>query len=122
MPNTLNYSKEEVLDAIIDCTGKYNQVSVKLGCNRATAKVYVQKWPETLQAFHDERDATTDSAIFAIQRSINSGDWKAAAWWLSKREAKEFGDKLEVTGSVTHNINIIVKDKASQDEINKLMD
>ncbi len=121
MPNTLDFSMKEVLEAIKDCTGKYNQVSIKLGCSRLTAKHYVHKWPETLQAFHGERDSITDNAILAMQRAINAGEWKAAAWWLSKKEAGEFGDKLEVTGDLTHTININLKKSDDKDEMNKLL-
>lgn len=45
--------------------------------------------------------AAQNVAIIAILKAINSGDWKAAAWFLERRNPKEWGrrDNFVIEGN-----------------------
>lgn len=74
-------------------------IAEKLGVTWNTAKSYVNKWPETIQAFEDERNRIVDMAESVLVKSIRNGDTQDAKWLLS-RLGKDRGyvERQETTG------------------------
>ncbi|GIV53103.1 MAG: hypothetical protein KatS3mg038_3624 [Candidatus Kapaibacterium sp.] len=78
------YKMEEVLQAVQGCGGFVSAVAQRLGCNWTTARRYIERWPETQEAFGDEKERTLDVAEMTIVRAIEQGDIGAAKWYLSR--------------------------------------
>lgn len=92
-------TKTATLDAIRNSGGIMSTIAEKLGVTWHTAKSYVDKWPETIQAFEDERNRIVDMAESVLVKSIRNGDTQDAKWLLS-RLGKDRGyvERQETTG------------------------
>ncbi len=92
-------TKKATIDAILNSGGIMSTIAQKLGVAWSTAKIYVEKWPESKQAFEDERNKIIDMAESVLVKSIKNGDTQDAKWLLS-RLAKDRGyvERQERTG------------------------
>lgn len=61
-----------------------SSIAKKLSVTWHTAKSYVETWPETQQAFQDEREKIVDMAEATLFKSIREGDTGDAKWVLSR--------------------------------------
>ncbi|ADW21635.1 helix-turn-helix Fis-type [Thermus scotoductus SA-01] len=93
------YTKREVLKAIEGSGGVLSTVARRLGCSWHTAQAYVQRWPETQEAFQAERERILDLAEATLFRAVQEGDVQAAKWVLSRLgKSRGYGDHVEVSG------------------------
>ena len=69
-----NFTKKAVLKAIKDSYGVVGTIATRLNCEWATAKRYIDKWPETQQAVLDEREGYLDLTENACIERIKQGD------------------------------------------------
>ena len=69
-----NFTKKTVLKAIKDSYGVVGTIAGRLGCEWATARRYIEKWPETQQAILDERENYLDITENACIDRIKQGD------------------------------------------------
>lgn len=69
-----NYTKEQVLDAVNNSAGVMEYVAVKLGCTWATARTYVEKWPETKNAFDASECKLHALAYKSFHKAIAEGE------------------------------------------------
>lgn len=103
-------TQEKVLKAINDSGGIVNTIAKRLNCSWITAKIYIDKWEETKQAYNDELQKFLDVCETVVIQSVKKGDVQTAKWVLShKARERGYGDKLEVEGQIYGNINIIIK-------------
>lgn len=106
------YNKRTVLQAIEGSGGIISAVAKRLGCDWATARAYIQRWPETQAAFEAERERILDLAETTIYRAIQEGDVQAAKWVLSRLgRHRGFSDEigLQHGGQVT--IRVVYDDE-----------
>jgi hypothetical protein len=84
--------------------------ALKAGNTRRAAAAYAEISPQTFYRWLDENGAFRDAVEKAeadaevryasiVARAATSGTWQAAAWWLERRKAQDFGrmDRVEVT-------------------------
>jgi len=116
-----------VLAAIENCGGIMLTVAANLGCAWATARVYVNKWASTKEAFEVEGEKNLDRAESVVMRNIDlalrlqretqepvdSGD---AKWLLSRKgKSRGYADKQEVElGGKGQDGAIIIDDKRAE--------
>ena len=106
----VDFTEQDVLDAIEDSGGIIKTVAENLGCGWNTARRMIRKFESTLELFNSERTQLTDDALRTVRRAIHSDDVKTAKWVLSKLDSETFGEKLKLTGNIAPVINIIIKD------------
>jgi len=73
-PRNPPYSKQVVINAIKECGGFYTYVAKYLGCSSPTAKIYVNKWPETKELFLMSQFTINDKAIKKFESAIDNGE------------------------------------------------
>lgn len=106
-----NYTKKEVLKAIKAGKGFYNYTGKALGCSNHTAKTYVEKWPETLEAFKQQQQEINCLGIEAFIRAL-----KEDKEWAIERILRRMPEEgLQKDAVIESEINI-------QDEFKKLAD
>ena len=69
-----NYTTEQVLSAIGKSSGVMEYVAKHLGCTWETARNYVNKWPETKEAFALAECDLHAEAYTAFHRAIRDGE------------------------------------------------
>ena len=69
-----NYPKETVMEAIKGCAGVMEYVAVKLNCDWVTARTYVNKWPETKDAFANAECKLHVHAYQSFHKAIAKGE------------------------------------------------
>ena len=69
-----NYTTERVLSAIGKSSGVMEYVAKHLGCTWETARNYVNKWPETKEAFALAECDLHAEAYTAFHRAIRDGE------------------------------------------------
>jgi len=88
-----------VIEAIKGTAGIVSTIAKRLGVEWHTANDRIQKYPEALKAFQDEREGILDMAEATILTAIKQGDAGSAKWLLSTlARSRGFGDKVEVSG------------------------
>lgn len=111
------YNKRTVLRAIEGSGGIVSAVARRLGCDWATARAYIQRWPETQAAFEAERERILDLAEATLYRAIQEGDAQAAKWVLSRLgRHRGYGDHVEVSGQQTLEIVLRWPDEVEGDD------
>jgi len=99
-PQAKNYTIKTIIKAIQGSGAIYSTIAKRLRCDWSTAKRYIHRYEETLQAFEDEEQTVLDLCEDTIIESINAGDTQDAKWFLSKKgKARGYGDKQEVEHS-----------------------
>ena len=94
--------EEKLLEAIKGSAGIISTIAKRLEVEWHTAETRIQKYPEALKAFADEREGILDMAEATILTSIKQGDTGSAKWLLSTIGRKRgFTEKQEIgiTGS-----------------------
>lgn len=81
----LNYPLEQILEAIKDCHGIMTTVAKRLGCQWQTAKKYVLRYPEAVEAFQAEELSGIDKAESILYQKVEEGDMNALSLYLSKK-------------------------------------
>lgn len=111
------YSKPTVLRAIEGSGGIVSDVAKRLGCDWNTAQRYIQRWPETQEAFQAERERILDLAETTLYRAIQEGDIQAAKWVLSRLgRHRGYGDHVEVSGKQALEIVLRWPDEVEGDD------
>lgn len=77
------YTKRKVLAAIQDSAGIVTTIASKIGCTWGTARKLVDQWPETREAYQDEREKILDMSETTLLKAIKTGDVGSAKWMLS---------------------------------------
>lgn len=97
---TNDKSMETVLEAIHGSAGIVSTIAKRLGVEWHTANERIQKYPEALKAFENEREGILDMAEATILTAIKQGDTGSAKWLLSTIGRKRgYGDKVELSGA-----------------------
>lgn len=89
-----NYTKKQVLDAVLNSRGIVSVVARTLGCNWHTARKYIDDNPKAKRAEIDEREALCDTAESTVVTLMKSDDEKIkynAATYILDRLAKNRG-------------------------------
>jgi len=109
---------ETVIEAIKGSAGIVSTIAKRLGVEWHTANERIQKYPETLKAFADEREGILDMAEATILTAIKSGDTGSAKWLLSTIGKKRgFSEKLEVQidGEISTPVKFVFVDPPDAD-------
>jgi transposase-like protein len=77
------YTKQQVLEAIVQSRGIVSHVARRLGCAWSTARIYIDKWEETKQALENEREVLLDDLECKLLEMATAGDLGAIKWYLS---------------------------------------
>jgi len=101
---------ETLLEAIKGSAGIISTIAKRLEIEWHTAETRIQKYPEALKAFADEREGILDMAEATILTSIKQGDTGSAKWLLSTIGRKRgFTEKqeIEISGGISVTISPI---------------
>lgn len=119
MGKPYHYTKEEVLKAIKGSSTIISTIAKSLGCDWATARKYVNKWQETIQAYENERQTVGDFAEGKLMENVKKGDMGAIKYFLSKKyKDRGYGDNPEddlTSAPVDKTIQIQFIDSAPKD-------
>ena len=76
-----------------------------------------------LQSVERARGEAVTKKVAVISKAGNEGDWRAAAWWLERQAADEFGktDRIEMTGAGGDPIKIQIEMGDLEDKIAKIL-
>ena len=69
-----NYKKDQVLNAVTNSAGVMEYVAQALNCDWKTAKKYVEKWPETKEAFAVSECKLHTLAYRSFHKAIANGE------------------------------------------------
>lgn len=69
-----NYSQEQVLSAITKSNGIISNVAATLRCSWHTARDYIDKWPDTRQAYERENSQFVATAIRSFFKAVEAGE------------------------------------------------
>ena len=110
--NTIEYTVEQILEAIKGSGSIMSTVAKKLGCTWKTAETKINQHEETKQAFADERQTIIDMAESVVFNSIQEKDVQTAKWVLSTLGKKRgYSEKHELgfTDSSGEDKEIVIK-------------
>ena len=94
-----HYSKKKIIEAIRGTGGIISSIASRLDCSWNCAKKYIYQWPETEQAYEEEKEAILDLCESVLYSSIKNGDTQSAKWVLAtKGKERGFIKRREVTG------------------------
>ena len=108
--NTIEYTIDQILEAIKGSGSIMSTVAKKLGCSWKTAETKVNQHEETRQAFEDERQTIIDMAESVVFNSVQEKDVQTAKWVLSTIGKKRgYSERHEITGEDGSNLFDILK-------------
>jgi hypothetical protein len=102
MAKPKQFKAQDFIDAIPGTGGIIVAIARKVGCNWHTAKRYIETYPTIKAAYDDECAAIDDLAVSTVLKAIKDGDVSTAKWWLAKKRKSEFGDSVDISGTVNH--------------------
>lgn len=104
-----DYELSDILKAIDGCGGIVAVVARRLMCSIPTAQKYIDKYPDAVSEFENERLKMIDLAEEVILRKIKKGDAQIAKWYLSKKaKDRGYGDEIGVFGNMNIDLNLDV--------------
>ena len=80
------FTVKQFIDAIPGTGGVISALADKVGCNRNTAKNYIDKYQTVSDAFEQERNTITDRAKNNVVKAIEDGDLSISKWWLTVKD------------------------------------
>ncbi len=100
------YTTAVVLRAIEGCGGIVSYVAQRLGCDWRTARLYIERWDETRNAFEAERERMCDAAESQLLKLVREGDLNAIKFYLTHMgRHRGWGDDVAIGG----NVKVIVR-------------
>lgn len=96
-----NYPKEKVLEAISNSAGVMEYVALKLGCTWETARNYVNKWPDTKEAFEASECKLHALAYKSFHKAIGNGE-RWAVERILDTSARRNGHNLVIRQEIDH--------------------
>ncbi len=118
-----DYDKEDILKAIKGCGGIVSKVAKQLGCNITTARKYIDRYTDTVEAFECERINMVDVAEDVVLRKLKRGDVQTARWFLARKARdRGYGDEFGISGGLDINMDFtpfaeLVKQKLLEEKI-----
>ena len=99
MPRT-RYTEEQVLEAIRGSLGIVSHIAGRLQCEWHTARIYIDQWTRTRQAYADENERALDLSESKMLEAIQAGDGAMIRFHLAtKGKARGYAEKLELNGA-----------------------
>jgi hypothetical protein len=103
----IDYTKENILEAIKDSGGIISTIAKTLKCEWHTAERYINLWDETKEAYQDECEIILDKAESKMIEAIESKDMQMVRYLLSTKGKKRgYTERHELTGEEGKNIKI----------------
>lgn len=113
----INYTLEDILNAIKDSAGLVSVIARKLNCAWHTAKGYIESCAETREAFLDEIEKNKDKAESIILKKLNEEDGEYAKWYLRTiGKDRGYNEKTEMEHSGGLNIVIDLPDDLKEND------
>jgi hypothetical protein len=94
-----------------------------LGCTIPTAKKYIDRYVDTVEAFECERIKMVDLAEDVVLRKLKRGDVQTARWFLARKARdRGYGDEFGISGGLDINMDFtpfaeLVKQKLLEEKI-----
>ncbi len=108
----LNYTEEDILEAIKGSAGIVSTIAKKMDCNWHTAKTYINKYDSCKEAYSSEEEKVLDMAESTLYNSIKEGNTQDCKWLLSTKGKKRgFSEKTEIDHNINGGINIVYADE-----------
>lgn len=100
------FKAETVIEAIQGSNGIITNIAHRLGCSRATALRFVNKWECTRQALDDETQSVLDAAESKLfQQMNNSEPWAVQFLLKTKGKHRGYTEKTEFSQEFDGEIN-----------------
>ena len=104
---TKDYTLEQLLKAIEGSNGITQNVAKNLKCQWYTAKKYIEKFPEAIEAMKHEKEISLDNCENVIQNAIKAKDISTAKWYMERiGKLRGYGNESKVELDVPQGINI----------------
>ena len=104
----LEYTEEQLLEAIKDTGGIMSRIADKLGCSWHSAEKHVNKNEVAKQAYKDERQGLIDDSENVIRNAVKGGDVQSAKFvlmTLGKNRGYTERQEVEHSGDMSITIN-----------------
>jgi len=114
----INYTVEQIQDAIKDSAGIISVIAKRLDCQWHTCKKYIESYDETKQSLQDEIAKNIDKAESVILTSLNEGDIQTAKWFLQTiGKNRGYSEKQEIqhSGKIDNKIEVILVNDENKD-------
>ena len=109
-----NFTEKQVLKAVHGSAGLIQCVASQLNCSWSTARKYIGKYENCVDAFDSELQMMLDIAENTIHEAIKEKDLQVCKWYLcNKGKARGYGDKAiesEIQDSLQVNVKSIGKE------------
>ena len=83
MARTHRYSKKQIQAAISGCNGLVTVVANRLHCDWHTARENIDRFPDLVRLFEDEKEIVLDCAEQNIHNAIKNKDMVTTRWFLA---------------------------------------
>lgn len=93
------YTNAQFEKAIKGSAGIIATVANRLGCDWHTADTRISASKTLTRLMENEANTVDDMAESVVIKDIQSGDTKAAQWWLERRRRGKYSTRQEVTGA-----------------------
>jgi len=111
------FKKQEVMRAINGSRGIILNVANKLGCNWVTAKKYIDKWNDTIEALEHENEAALDFTESRMFDRINDGSDQMIKFHLDRKGRKRgYGEHQKIETEMNLTLEDIEKYLDYEDE------
>ena len=104
----LEYTEDQLLEAIKDTGGIMSRIADKLGCSWHSAEKHVNKNEVAKQAYKDERQGLIDDSENVIRNAVKGGDVQSAKFvlmTLGKNRGYTERQEVEHSGDMSITIN-----------------
>lgn len=104
------YTKSKLLEAIKGSKGVISVIAKRLDCSWATARMNIQRFPDTLQAYHDEEDTAIDKAEVELLKLIDNADSAMIKFYLmTKGKARGYTYEVDTKTELQTDNEIKIK-------------
>lgn len=94
------YTAEQFIKAIPNTGGIVTAIARRVGCDRHTARKFIDEHPTVAAAYRDETERVLDLAETQTIKAIEKGDMQTVRYYLStKGRNRGYVERQEVTGA-----------------------
>jgi transposase-like protein len=101
-PSKYSPKRAGVILAMIEHGLSQAAAAAAVGIAESTLYLWRRDYSEFSEALTRAAALASYYMTLSIRRAADAGEWRAAAWWLTRRRPDEWGSRTEVTFVDTH--------------------
>lgn len=118
MPSKPRWTAQQFIAAIDKSGGIHSTIAARIGCNRMTVQVYIDRYPTVKAAYEQERKKIDDKAQSNILAAIQEGDLSISKWWATVKMPEEFAPTVKQQHSGPDGGDITIRFVWTEDDDN----